>query len=99
LTGLTSEGQEALLRAESALLDIDYIRGLGKSASADSGSFVIATTHTQARYVIPDALSRFARRFPNVHVMLRHGNAEHIRQALETGAADIGITPVTELRT
>ncbi|MPZ42746.1 MAG: LysR family transcriptional regulator [Betaproteobacteria bacterium] len=98
LTGLTPEGQEVVLRAESVLLDIDYIRGLGQSARTDQGDLVIATTHTQARYVIPEALGRFAQRFPKVHVTLRHGNAEQIRQALEDGSADIGITPDSELR-
>ncbi|MGH8637683.1 MAG: LysR substrate-binding domain-containing protein [Burkholderiales bacterium] len=99
LTGLTPEGQEVVLRAESVLLDIDYIRGLGQSATIDQGALVIATTHTQARYVIPEALSRFAQRFPKVHVTLRHGNAEQIHQALEDGSADIGIAPDSELPT
>jgi len=93
LAGLTPEGQAVLRRAESALADIDHIRGLGPSTTTDRGSLVIATTHTQARYVIPETLSRFAQRFPHVHVTLRQGNAEQIRESLEAGTADIGITP------
>ena len=99
LTGLTAVGNLILARAESMLLDAEFIRGLGPSATAEQGVLVIATTHTQARYVIPETLSLFAKRFPKVQVTLRHGNSEQIRQAVEAGAADIGVTPDTDLPT
>lgn len=94
LVGLTKNGQRILTRTQSALLDIDYIREFARSAKVvDSGPFVIATTHTQARYVLPETLSRFARKYPKVRVTLQHGNPAQIRQALLSGTADIGITP------
>lgn len=93
LTGITPRGRQVVQRAESALLDIDDIRNLRNAADADRGTFVIATTHTQARYVIPETLARFAQKYPNVQVTLQHGNSALIRQALESGTADIGITP------
>jgi len=94
LVGLTKDGQQILARTYSALLDIDYIREFARSAKVvDSGPFVIATTHTQARYVLPEVLSLFARRYPEVRVTLQHGNPAQIRQALLSGAADIGVTP------
>lgn len=94
LVGLTPNGKTIVARAQSALLDIEDIRELARSTvSADSGQFVIATTHTQARYVLPEALSRFTERYPKVRLTLRHGNPEQITQSLVSGAADIGITP------
>jgi LysR family cys regulon transcriptional activator len=94
LVGLTKNGQEIVRRAGSALLDIEYIREFARSATvADSGPFVIATTHTQARYVLPEVLSLFARKYPKVRVTLQHGNPEQIRQSLLAGTADIGVTP------
>ena len=94
LVCLTNDGQRILERTQSALLDIDYIREFARSTKVgDSGPFVIATTHTQARYVLPETISGFARNYPKVRVTLQHGNPEQIRQALLSGAADIGVTP------
>lgn len=94
LVGLTPHGKLVVARTESALLDIDYIREFARStALADSGQLVIATTHTQARYVLPEVLSLFAEKYPKVRLTLQHGNSEQIRQALVSGAADMGITP------
>ncbi|HYC46204.1 MAG TPA: LysR substrate-binding domain-containing protein [Burkholderiales bacterium] len=94
LVDLTPQGKLVVARAESALLDIEQIRVLARSAAlVDSGHFVIATTHTQARYVLPEVLSRFAEKYPKVRVTLQHGNAEQIAQALTSGAAHIGVTP------
>src|SRR5262245_7819125 len=52
LVDLTAQGKLVVARAQSALFDIEQIRGLARSATlVDSGDFIIATTHTQARYV------------------------------------------------
>ncbi|MCC6533037.1 MAG: LysR family transcriptional regulator [Burkholderiales bacterium] len=94
LLGLTRDGEQIVARAGSALLDIDHIREYAKAATTlDARPFVIATTHTQARYVLPEVLSRFAREHPNVRLTLQHGNPAQIRQALIAGTADIGVTP------
>lgn len=94
LINLTPDGKHVAARAESALLDIDHIREFAKSATLiDSGPFIIATTHTQARYVLPEVLSLFAQKYPKVRLTLQHGNPAQIRQALVSGAADIGVTP------
>jgi len=94
LVGLTKNGRQILARTQSALLDIDYIREFARSAKiVDSGHFVIATTHTQARYVLPETLSMFSRKYPKVRVTLQHGNTAQIRQAVLAGTADIGVTP------
>lgn len=94
LSGLTDVGKHILDRASSALLEIDYIRDLAKSASLDTTEpFVIATTHTQARYVLPEVLSIFSKQYPSVKLILQHGNPSQIVQALTSGTATIGVTP------
>ncbi len=94
LTGLTRHGEEIVARAESALGDIDSIyKFVTSAATPDSGQLVIATTHTQARYVLPEALRQFANKYPKVRVTLQHGNPAQIEQALVSGAADLGVTP------
>ena len=94
LVGLTKQGEQIIARAASALLDIDYISKFAHSvAKTNSGQLVIATTHTQARYVLPETLSLFARKYPKVRVTLEHANPTQIEQALASGAADIGVSP------
>jgi LysR family cys regulon transcriptional activator len=94
LVDLTAEGKLIVACAGSALADIDQIRVLARSATTvNSGHLVIATTHTQARYVLPEVLSRFAEKYPKVRLTLQHGNAEQITQAITAGVAHIGITP------
>jgi LysR family cys regulon transcriptional activator len=97
LSGLTDAGKHILDRASSALLEIDYIRDYAKSSSlGKTEPFVIATTHTQARYVLPEVLSNFSKQYPSVKLILQHGNPSQIVQALTSGTATIGVTPYTD---
>ena len=41
--------------------------------SENEGTLAIATTHTQARYVLPRAIERFVKRYPTVRLGLRQG--------------------------
>lgn len=94
LVSLTKHGAEIVARAESALIDIDYIGKFANTvAKTDSGQLVIATSHTQARYVLPETLRRFSGSYPKIKVTLEHGNPADIEQALIAGRADLGVTP------
>lgn len=94
LIGLTRHGEEILARVQSALLDIDYIGKFANSVvMTNCGQLVIATTHTQARYVLPEVLQLFAARHTGVRVTLQHGNPAQIEHALISGTADFGVTP------
>jgi LysR family cys regulon transcriptional activator len=54
LTAITEPGRAVLEIAERMLRDAENIRRVGEEyAGGDSGSLVIATTHTQARYALP----------------------------------------------
>lgn len=51
----------------------------------------IATTHTQARYVLPTVVAEFKRSFPKVHLILHEADPGEIVSMLLDGEADIGI--------
>ena len=92
LLGLTESGKELLVIVERILLDTKNIKQLGAQFSqADKGQLTIATTHTQARYVLPNVVSQFKQRFPKVHLALHQGSPNEIVEMLLEGRADIGI--------
>jgi LysR family transcriptional regulator, cys regulon transcriptional activator len=59
--------------------------------SEDAGTLAIATTHTQARYVLPKVLSSFAAQFPKVRLVLHQGNPHQVAEQTVTGDVDVGI--------
>ncbi|APB99372.1 CysB family HTH-type transcriptional regulator [Polynucleobacter asymbioticus] len=92
LLGLTEPGKELLTIVERILLDTKNIKQLGAQFSqADKGQLTIATTHTQARYALPNVVSQFKKKFPNVHLALHQGSPQEIVELLLEGRADIGI--------
>ena len=92
LLGLTDPGKELLEIVERMLLDAKNIKHLAEQFSnKDQGQLTIATTHTQARYVLPLVVSEFKKAFPKVHLALHQGSPSEIAQLLTDGQADIGI--------
>jgi LysR family transcriptional regulator, cys regulon transcriptional activator len=92
LLGLTEPGQELVGIVERILLDTQNIKKLGEQfANRDRGELSIATTHTQARYALPDAISKFRKEFPNVHLVLHQASPKEIAAMVLDGQADIGI--------
>jgi LysR family cys regulon transcriptional activator len=57
----------------------------------DEGTLTIATTHTQARYVLPPIVNKFKKEFPKVHLILQQASPVEITEMLLQGEADIGI--------
>lgn len=55
------------------------------------GQLTVATTHTQARYALPQVVARFKAAFPKVHLVLLQANPAEIVELLQSGQADIGI--------
>lgn len=67
LTGLTPPGAQVLPIIERILLDAENLRRAGEDyAQQSSGKLAIATTHSQARYALPAAVSDFRKRYPQV---------------------------------
>ncbi|MCH7342863.1 CysB family HTH-type transcriptional regulator [Pelomonas sp. CA6] len=92
LLGLTAPGKELVVIAERMLLDAGNTKRLAQQFSgAEQGQLSIATTHTQARYALPQVVARFKAAFPKVHLVLHQGSPAEIVSLLQSGAADIGI--------
>jgi LysR family cys regulon transcriptional activator len=90
--GLTAPGQVVLEAAERIMLDVDNLKKLARDyAGSPEGTLRIATTHTQARYVLPDVVRTFAQKFPQVRLKLLQANPPQIVSMLLHGQADVGV--------
>src|SRR5262249_2518801 len=60
------------------------------------GSLSIGTTHTQARYVLPDVIRQFRGRYPNVRLNLHQGTSEQIAEMVAQDRIDCAIATGSE---
>ncbi|OJZ17108.1 MAG: transcriptional regulator CysB [Thiobacillus sp. 65-29] len=96
LTELTEPGRAIVAMAERVLREADNLRQAGRDFSDEtSGSLVIATTHTQARYALPAAVKAFVQRYPAVNLVLHQGNPSQVAQMVLAGEADLAIATET----
>lgn len=92
LIGLTEPGKELIPFAQRILRDVKNMKRIAQHfSSADAGPLVVATTHTQARYVLPPVVSEFRKAFPKVELVLLQCKPAEIAALLLSGGADIGI--------
>ncbi len=92
LDSLTPEGAEVVERARTMLGEAANIRILAESLRTDTrGSLMIACTHTQARFVLPQALGRVRRALPELMLRIHPAEREDVVQRLARGTADIGL--------
>ena len=92
LTALTPAGEVVVATARRALREIANLKRVADEfRTEDAGVLGIATTHTQARYVLPPVLSKFAARFPKVRLVLHQGNPIQVAEQTLTGDVDVGI--------
>ena len=92
LTGVTDPGRQVLAIAARALSELANLKQVGDEFSNEMvGSLSIATTHTQARYALPQAVHAFMRRYPRVRLELHQGNPTQICEWVIAGKSDIAI--------
>lgn len=92
ILGLTEPGESLLGIVERMLRDAENIKRLSDDFNrVDQGELIIATTHTQARYILPPIVAKFKKAFPKVHLILQQASPVEIAQMLIHGEADIGI--------
>lgn len=92
LVGLTPAGTTIVDYARKIMRDVDNIRSVSQDFMAEQeGTLSIATTNTQARYVLPDVISQFHERYPNVSLELHHGTSEQIADLIAEGRVDFAI--------
>ena len=92
ILGLTEPGRRIIEIAQRVIGDVDSLKAVRDDfATQDQGSLTIATTHTPARYILPEIIEKFVRRYPMVKIGLRQGNPTQICEMVEMGDADIAI--------
>lgn len=92
LVDLTDAGRGVLKHAIRMLDERQNIKRIAEEVNAPHhGSFSIATTHTQARYALPDVISHFAAKYPNVSLHIQQGTPTQIAEMTVNGDADLAI--------
>ena len=92
LKRVTEPGQHVLRSIEVILREVGNLKRIGEQFSAeDSGTLSIATTHTQARYVLPVPVAKLREAYPNVNISLHQGAPAQVAQMVMDEVAEIGI--------
>jgi LysR family transcriptional regulator, cys regulon transcriptional activator len=92
VVAITEPGRAVLSIAERIIGEAANLKRAGEEYSKEaSGSFRIATTHTQARYALPKAVAAFMRKYPGVQLSIQQGNPTQICEQVLAGEADIAI--------
>ena len=92
LRSVTAAGLALMPSIETILREVGNIKSIAaEHARQGSGTFSIATTHTQARYVLPAPISKLRTTFPQVSVSLHQGTPDQVAQMLLDDVAEIGI--------
>jgi LysR family cys regulon transcriptional activator len=92
LKRITEPGQHVLRSIELIMREVGNLKRIGEQFSAqDSGTLSIATTHTQARYVLPVPVARLREAYPKVNVSLHQGSPDQVARMLIDEVAEIGI--------
>jgi LysR family transcriptional regulator, cys regulon transcriptional activator len=97
LTRITPAGQQVIDRALHILQEAQSIRQLSTELRDEGrGSLSIGTTHTQARYVLPDVIQEFLKRYPQVVLNLHQGTSEQIAEMVAGDRIDCAIATGSE---
>ncbi|WP_353140255.1 CysB family HTH-type transcriptional regulator [Limnohabitans sp.] len=92
LKRVTEPGQHVLRSIEVIMREVGNLKRIGEQFSAeDSGTLSIATTHTQARYVLPMPVAKLREAYPKVNISLHQGAPAQVAQMVMDEVAEIGI--------
>lgn len=91
LDGLTPEGDLIFQQATQILHKVNSIVDIANDCNGLNGVFTIATTHTQARYVLPKVVREFIDHYPNIQLTMHQGTPLQISELVVQGKADLAI--------
>jgi len=93
LTGVTAAGEQVIACASRALDELANIRTVSQEHKRPAGGAItIAVSHTHARYVIADAMKRFAATHTKVRISLRYGDPGQLPELVHSGEADLAVS-------
>ncbi len=89
---VTEPGQHVLKSIDIIMREVVNLKRIGEQYSQqDSGTLSVATTHTQARYVLPVPVAKLREAYPKVNISLHQGTPAQVAQMLLDEVAEIGI--------
>ena len=92
LERMTSAGRQVVDRARLIMQEVDNIGSLASDYYQETeGILSIGTTHTQARYVLPEVVKAFRQRYPNVNLNLHQGTSEQIADMVAANKINFAI--------
>ena len=92
LKHITEPGRHIIQSIDIILREVGNLKRIGEEFSKqDAGHLSIATTHTQARYVLPDCIAKLRHTYPKVQIALHQGTPEQVARMLLDESAEIGI--------
>src|SRR5687767_4297748 len=78
---MTDAGEKVIEHARRALREAQNIRNVSAELNDPRrGELRVGSTHTEARYVLPNAIHRFRSLFPGVRLSLHQGTPEQIAE-------------------
>lgn len=92
LTEITPAGRAVIDVAGNILEQADKLKQLAMEHTDENrGSLSIATTHTQARYVLPPIIRRFRDKYPEVVLHMHQGTPMQISELAAAGTVQFAI--------
>ncbi|MEO7337566.1 MAG: CysB family HTH-type transcriptional regulator [Caldimonas sp.] len=92
LRRVTEPGREVLKAIEVIMREVGNLKRIGEEFSMqDAGTLSIATTHSQARYFLPEPIAQLRRRFPKVRISLHQGSPDQVARMVLEEVAEIGL--------
>ncbi|WP_431102812.1 CysB family HTH-type transcriptional regulator [Roseateles noduli] len=92
LRSITEPGRQVLKSIEIIMREVGNLKRIGEEYSKqDVGTLSIATTHTQARYVLPGPVTQLRKQFPQVIIGLHQGSPDQVAKMLIDETADVGL--------
>ncbi|STO53846.1 transcriptional regulator CysB [Canicola haemoglobinophilus] len=93
IKGLTPAGAKIVNVARELLVKTQSIKAIANEYTRPNcGVLRIATTNTQARYMLPSVIELFSKQYPEVSLHIHQGSPTQIYDALLSGEVDLAIT-------
>lgn len=92
LTSISPAGQAILEHVANLLNSAKNIKQAAREFSkSNRGSLTIATTHTQAQFILPPILQRFSAQYPQIELRVHQGNPKSMCQLAANNQVDFVI--------
>ncbi len=92
LTHITPAGEAILKTVGEILRKVEGIKQVAQEFSDEKkGTLSVATTHTQARYALPEVIKTFIAKYPDVSLHMHQGTPMQISELAADGTVDFAI--------